>query len=266
LALAMDPTTAALSIWIKRLDREPAIRLTIDTADNAGPAWTPDGRSVTYSSDAGGGAWRLWTKRADGTSPAVLQAHEPRNLFGSHWSPDGKWLVFQSDPEQKGAGDILGMRPGIDSAPVPLIATNFSEVAPAISPDGRWLAYESNETGQYEVYVVPFPKMGPGKWAVSSAGGTEPLWSHTGKELFYRDGAGNLRAVKVKSKPTFSAAGSTVLFPAADFFALPFAAQYAVSPDDQRFVMVRTVGATTADKLIVVDNWFEELRGKVGHK
>ena len=134
------------------------------------------------------------------------------------------------------------------------------------SPDGRWLAYSRMRQGSTRFTSSRFQRWVREGRAISSAGGTEPLWSHTGNELFYRDGAGNLRAVKVNSHPTFSAGGSTILFPAADFFAYPYAAEYAVSRDDQRFVMVRTVGATTPDKLIVVDNWFEELRGKGGQK
>jgi hypothetical protein len=71
----------------------------------------------------------------------------------------------------------------------------------------------SNESGQYDVCVVPFPNTAAAKWAVSTRGGTEPLWSHSGKELFYRDVAGNLMAVEVRSTPTFSLGRSTALFP-----------------------------------------------------
>ena len=108
----------------------------------------------------------------------MLQVREKRNVFGPAWSPDGKWLVFQTDPAQSGAGDILGLRPGIDSAPLPLVATKFTEISPALSPDGRWMAYTSNETGDFEIYVVPFPNTHEAKWGISKGGGIEPLWSH----------------------------------------------------------------------------------------
>jgi eukaryotic-like serine/threonine-protein kinase len=142
------------------------------------------------------------------------------------------------------------------------VATKFGEIAPAISPNGRWLAYTSNESGQYEVYVVPFPNTATAKWAVSTHGGTEPLWSHSGKELFYRDVAGNLIAVKVRSTPTFSPGRSTVLFPAAAYFSWANGAQYAVAPDDRRFIMIRRVAGSAPEELVVVDNWFEELKAK----
>lgn len=248
-------------IWIKQLDRGPGFKLTSEGGGNFYPTWTPDGRSVTFSSTNAGGPYDLLTKRADRSAPAVLQLREKRGATAARWSPDGKWLIFETEPENPGSGDILGIRPGIDTVPVPLVATKFTELSPALSPDGRWLAYISNETGQYEIYVVPFPNTHAARWVVSTGGGTEPLWSHSGKELFYRDGAGYLVAVDVKTNPTFSLGRSTALFPAAGFESLETAPWYAVAPDDRRFLMVRPV-ADTADKLIVVDNWFEELKAK----
>jgi Tol biopolymer transport system component len=216
---------------------------------------------VTFSSSAAGSA-DLWTKRADGSGQAVLQFHDKRNTYGARWSPDGKWLVFVTGTTAPGAGDIVGIRPGIDTVAVPLVATKFTEIAPAISPDGRWLAYSSNESGQYEIYIVPFPNTATAKWAVSRSGGTEPLWSHSGRELFYRDGVGNLVAAEVQSTPTFSLGRSTALFPAAGFFSFFAAPEYAPAPDDRRFLMIQRATGSAPDELIVVDNWFEELKSK----
>ena len=131
-----------------------------------------------------------------------------------------------------------------------------------MSPDGRFLAYTSNETGDYEIYVVPFPNTGAAKWAVSTRGGVEPAWSHSGKELFYRDGSSNLVAVEVKTTPTFSLGQSTVLFPIGGYRSRTLDPEYAVSPDDRRFLMIRRFVPNAPDKLIVVENWFEELKSK----
>ncbi|HEX9309970.1 MAG TPA: hypothetical protein VF887_04105, partial [Gemmatimonadaceae bacterium] len=131
------------------------------------------------------------------------------------------------------------------------------------SPNGRWLAYSSNASGPIEVYVVPFPNTADAKWEVSTGGGTEPLWSHSGKELFYRDVAGNLVAVEVQSSPAFSLGRSTTLFPARAYLSFERGAQYAVAPDDRRFLMIRQVPGSAPDELIVVDNWFEELKPKL---
>src|SRR5437762_186390 len=133
------------NVWIKRLDRGPSIKLTLEGMDNYGPGWTPDGRSVTFSSTHATGAVDLWTKRADGGAQAVMQLHRKGNLYNARWSPDGKWLLFQTDIATPGAGDILGIRPGIDTAPVPVVATTFTEMSPAFSPNGRWLAYSSKD-------------------------------------------------------------------------------------------------------------------------
>src|SRR5881397_991198 len=262
LAVARVVDEESFSIWIKRLDRGPSIKLTLDGNYNYGPAWTPDGRSVTFSSTLATGATDLWTKRVDGGAPAVMQLHEKWNLYNPRWSPDGKWLLFQTDIASPGSGDILGIRPGIDTAPMPVVATTFTEMSPALSPDGRWLAYSSNETGEDAIYVVPFPNTSAGKWAISTGAGTEPLWSHRGNELFYRDGSGNLVAVAVNTTPRFSLGRSTALFSAAGFTSFRFTPQFAVAPDDQRFLMIRPLETGTPDKLIVVENWFEELRAK----
>jgi len=262
LAVARVVNEESFSIWIKRLDRGPSIKLTLDGKQNYGAAWTPDGRSVTFSSAPATGATDLWTKRADGGAQAVMQLHRTGNLYHPRWSPDGKWLLFQTDVGTPGSGDILAIRPGIDTAPVPVVATTFTEMSPAFSPDGRWLAYTSNETGEDEIYVVPFPNTGAGKWAISAGGGTEPLWSHRGNELFYRDASGDLVAVEVHTNPTFSLGRSVALFPAAGFSSLRFTPQYAVALDDRRFLMIRPLQTGTPDKLIVVENWFEELNAK----
>jgi DNA-binding SARP family transcriptional activator len=261
LAVARVIDEESFSIWIKRLDRGPSIKLTLDGNYNYGPAWTPDGRSVTFSSTLATGATDLWTKQVDGGAQALMQLHEKWNLYNARWSPDGKWLIFQTDIASPGLGDILGIRPGIDTAPVPVVATPFTEMSPALSPDGRWLAYVSNETGADAIYVVPFPNTSAGKWAVSTGAGTEPLWSHRGSELFYRDASGNLVVVAVNTTPRFSLGRSTALFSAAGFTSFRFTPQYAVAPDDQRFLMIRPL-ETSTDKLIVVENWFEELRVK----
>ena len=257
--VSYDAIAQKKDIWIKELDHGPSIKLTLEEKSDSYTAWTPGGRSVTFTSNAAG-SFDLWTKRADGSTQAVLQVREKRGAYSPRWSPDGKWLVYRRG--DAGHGDILGFRPGIDTVAVPLVATKFGEIAPAISPNGRWLAYTSNESGQYEVYVVPFPNTAAAKWAVSTRGGTEPVWSHSGKELFYRDVAGNLMAVGVRSTPTFSLGRSTVLFPAAAYFSWANGDQYAVAPDDRRFIMIRRVAGSAPEELIIVDNWFEELKAK----
>jgi hypothetical protein len=248
-------------IWVKQLDTGPALKLTFGAPLNSWPTWTPDGQRITYYSRSGplGGQTDLLTKRADGSSQAVVQVRHGLNALESEWSSDGKWLVYRSGPSVR---HVYAVRPGIDSTVSPITTSPAAEVTPSLSPDGHWLVYGSNETGVGELYVVPFPNSASAKWPISTKGGTEPRWSHSGKEIFYRDGAGNMVAASVTTAPTFSLGNTKVLFRALTYVSFAGHQQYDVSRDDQRFLMIRPVGSSVTDKLVVVENWFEELKNK----
>jgi serine/threonine-protein kinase len=248
-------------VWVRKLSGEPGLQLTFDGKTNPFATWTRDGQSVTFTSNVAG-SYDLWTKRADGSTQAVLQLHQKLSSFEPIWSPDGQWLIFRTRKAEPGAADILAIRPAVDPAPVPLLASTHSELSPTLSPDGRWMAYVSDESGKDEVYVVPFPNTGAAKWAVSTHGGTVPLWSPRGGELFYRDEVGNMVAVEVKTAPAFSMGRFTALFSTARFVSEDQRRQYAVTPDARRFLMVRPLPASPPDKVTVVENWFEELKPK----
>lgn len=263
--LAMSiANTSTTDIWVKQLDRGPALKLTFEGTVNQYPVWTPDGRSITYDGNVSG-QQEIWTKRADGSAQAVLQVHLNRELAEPLWSRDAKWLIVRSSVSSgPGAGDILALRPGIDSVPTPLLYTNFAEAEPALSPDGRWMVYRSNESGRNEIYVVPFPIVAAAKWPISTQGGTEPMWSHSGRELFYRTADNNLVSVAITPGPTFSAGETKVLFSVRDFVANNNHRQYDISGDDKRFIFVRAIGGAGQDKLVFVENWLEELRKQSG--
>jgi serine/threonine-protein kinase len=134
----------------------------------------------------------------------------------------------------------------------------FSEYAPRFSPDGRWLAYQSNESGGNDVYVQPFPGPG-GKWQISAGGGFEPIWSRNGRELFYRIGD-KMMAVDIETTPTFRAGTPRMLFEQPGYSSS--SRQYDVAPDGQRFLMLKLQrdAANTPPQIVVVKNWFEELK------
>jgi serine/threonine-protein kinase len=266
LAVAARNDQGIYDVWIKQLDRGPAVRLTSGQRALE-PAWSADGQSVTFSTIMGGGGNWLVTKRADGTGDAESPGfREKRELFAPVWSRDGKWLVFYTGRDGAGGPDILGFRPGVDKAPTSLVATRFSEAFPALSPDGRWLAYMSDESGRFEIYVVPFPNTGAGKWAVSTEGGRYPKWARSGKELFYSqfrpDGTGDIVAVPVSTSPVFSAGRPAVVLRSALSGSSTATSEFDVAPDGRRFLVMHKVAAETPDKLIFVDNWFEELKSK----
>jgi hypothetical protein len=149
----------------------------------------------------------------------------------------------------------------------PLLASEYDEQGPAISPDSRWIAYLSAETGKNEVFVRPFPDVDKGKWQVSSGGASAPLWAHHGRELFYFAGD-TMMAVTIDPGPPVSVGAPRRLFvrPENVRAGSPVAGLIDITPDDQRFIMVRNVpvGASGAQpKLVMVQNFFEELRSKV---
>jgi Tol biopolymer transport system component len=149
-----------------------------------------------------------------------------------------------------------------------LLETGFGQRNAALSPDGRWMAYSSNESGQFEVYVRPFPDVNGGRWQVSSGGGGWPLWSPAGRELFYV-GSEGMMAVPIETEPTFTQGTVDLLF---DFgpYLKPTGnpnRRIAISPEGDRFLMLKEGSGSdeTAEtpSIIVVQNWFEELKERV---
>ncbi len=250
-------------LWIKQLDTGPGLRLTFDGTRHFSATWSRDGQSLTFVSNRTG-QLNLWSKRVDGTGTPTLVLDRELAIHEALYSWDGTWLVFREGPTLTGTGDIYAIRLGVDSVAVPLVATQFAEYSPALSPNGRWLAYVSNRSGRAEVYVSPFPDgVGSGLVQVSREGGTEPVWAHSSRELFYRNGANELVAVQVSGDSTFVAGQREVLFSTADYMTGTGQAKYDVSPDDQEFVMLRISYDTADIELIWVENWFEELRQRV---
>src|SRR5882762_5287609 len=133
-------------------------------------------------------------------------------------------------------------------------------VSPALSPDSRWLAYISDETGRNQVYVRPFPGSG-GRWQISTDGGTEPLWAPDGRGIYYRTPASELMRAEVQTRPAFGVGARRRLFSTAAYTASPIVRMYALSPDGSRFLFQK--GEAGAQQLIVVVNWFEELKRRI---
>jgi eukaryotic-like serine/threonine-protein kinase len=177
------------------------------------------------------------------------------------WSPDGQLLAFVELNPTTGY-DIWVLRMS-DRKAQPFLRTPFNESSPQFSPDGRWLAYLSDESGRYEVYVQPYPGPG-GKWQISTDGGTEPVWNRNGRELFYRSGD-KMMAVDIATQPSFVAGKPRMLFQGQYTPNPGRLPQYDVSPDGQRFLMLKPTEQAGAapTQINVVLNWFEELKRRV---
>jgi len=264
-------TNSGDDIWIRDLVNGTLSRLTFDSTSEERPRWTPDGKSVTYMVD---GLNSLRQRPADGTGKEqVLVDTSPQILLEGSWSADGTWLLLRvggNGPTKQ--RNILAFQPGVDSAPRELLASSQAdESAPALSPDGRWLAYASDETGRTEVYIRPFPNVDDGKWQVSTNGGQAPLWAHSGRELFYVDAARNMMLAPVPAAGPSQMGARVKLFTLGnDVFLNPneWYTPFDISSDDKRFLMSRLVSAATTETptFLLVENWFEEVKAKVGGK
>jgi Tol biopolymer transport system component len=253
----------AADIWVKQLPSGPFSRVTFGDTVHMRAAWTGDGRSLVYINDLGSGAGVPMMTRADGTGAPQALLRSQFQFAQVVPTPDGKWLVLRRSFTEAGGGDLYAVKTG-DTTLVPLLTTGAREMSPSVSPDGRWLAYVSDESGQNEVYVRPFPEVASAKWQVSVSGGTMPMWARNGRELFYLNGKGEMTTLAVEPGPGFSVGQAKVLFSASPFVIGNNAGVYDVSPDGRRFVMVRPATGAGESELVVVQNWFEELRARVG--
>ena len=250
-----------VEILLHDLRGGPIRRLAFEVAVSTRPFWSPDDREVYYFEDPGSYLdGNLVARRADGSDRArrVLSGV---GIGSGFWSRDGEWMIYRVGVPARPSRDIFALRRGT-SEPIELVATDAVEQAPSLSPDGRWLLYQSDRSGQHEVYVRPFPDVGDGLQQISLGGGTEPRWAHTGGEIFYRDSEGRMVAAQVESTPTeLRVSGHGVLFDAAPFWSDPASQQYAVSPDDQRFLMLQR--ETAVNRLNVTWNWLEQASGMI---
>ena len=254
---------ATADVWVKQLPSGPFSRVTVGDTVHMRAAWTGDGRSLMYINDLGSGAGEPMMTRADGTGAPQVMLRSDFQFAQAVPTADGKWLVLRRSFAEPGGGDLYAVKTG-DTTLVPLLTTGAREMSPTVSPDGRWMAYVSNESGADEVYVRPFPDVASAKWQVSVSGGTMPVWARNGRELFYLNGKGEMTSLALVPGPGFSVGQPKVLFSASPFVIGNNAGVYDVSPDGRRFVMIRPATGAGESELVVVQNWFEELRGRVG--
>ena len=180
------------------------------------------------------------------------------------FSPDGQLLAFvELNPTTSRDIWILWLS---DRKAQAFLNTSAEEGAPKFSPDGKWLAYSSDESGRRETYVQSYPGSG-GKRQISTDGGQEPVWNPKGGELFYRSGS-KMMAVDIDTKSGFSARKPRMLFEGPYQPATASFPNCDVSPDGQRFLMLKPVEsqASAPTQINVVLNWFEELKQKVPTK
>jgi len=260
LAVAIvDRSQQTENIWIVDLHRGTKTRLTFGGGIQNFPVWTPDGKTLYFSSNAQGPA-HIYAKSADGTG-------EERAVLGSinevaipeSISPDGQYLAYtrQLGTGRRNAVEVWALPLFGDGKPFPIVQNNFNSTRPVVSPDGKWMAYANYESGRAEIYITAFPG-GGAKWQVSTNGGSQPQWSKGGRELFFLDPSNTLMAVDV------NAANSTVKLGIPHvLFKPPGVNQYywfAVSADGTKFVFVIVSSIGAGEPLTLVQNWTADLK------
>jgi serine/threonine-protein kinase len=214
----------------------------------------------------------IWWQAADGTGTAERLTTSDHTQFVNGITPDGKAVVFTEVGLSTMGIDLMQLMLDGTHRVTPLLQTKFDERHGTVSPDGRWLAYESNSSGSFEIYVQPFPNVSGGPRQVSTAGGTRPLWAQSGKELFYVGADGTLLRVPVEASGATWNAGTPMKLLERRYYTgdgATGARAYDVSPDGQRFLMIKAPGTDAGaapPALIVVQHWDEELKRLVPTK
>jgi len=265
-ALSPDGKTAATErtnqgIWLYDMQRGGETHFSSPALPGYASVWSPDGALIAFSSGRG-----LYVKDASGELKEELLLENGNAKRPSDWSRDGRYLIYtETDP--KGQGDIWFLQDPLnksgDRKQVKFQGTDAVESQGQLSPDGRWLAYTSDESGQYEVYVRPFPS-GPGRWKVSAGRGLisgQPRWRRDGKELFFLESdltSNRLMAVTVQSGAhgDFQAGVPQALFEFRGLGIVPQGNSFLYSPsaDGQRFLaQVQPAGAEPT--VNVITNW-----------
>ena len=266
--VALDLRDEENDIWIWDFVRGTLTRFTFGPESDTYPVWTADGERVAFES---GGVF-VW-KSSDNTGSLEQLggnlgegSETPSPYF---FSLAGTELVFREEDHPDTLDNIGMISIEEGSEPQWLLRSEFNERNAELSPDGRWMAYQSDESGQYEIYVRPFPNVEDGRWQVSNAGGADPLWSRDGRELFYVEYPApfHLMVVPVQTDPTFVPENPQELLDW-PYSRLGEGRSYDVSPDGQRFLAItRLPLETDADAspphINIVLNWFEELKERV---
>ncbi len=170
------------------------------------PVWSPDGRYVAFYGKGG-----FYRKPANGAGAEELLLGSDGKVLPKSWSPDGRYILYARIKPGAGA-DLLAAPVDKQSKTLDIAVTPANEGQGVFSPDGRWIAYTSNESGESEIYVVPFPPSNGEKWLVSRGGGVQPRWRRDGKELFYLSPDSQIMAVAVTSGPVFRSGNPQALF------------------------------------------------------
>jgi eukaryotic-like serine/threonine-protein kinase len=228
----------------------------------------PDSRRLVFSAGPPGKGNLFW-QIADGSRPPEQLTRSANGQFASAIAPDNQ-VIFR---EEIGVNrDLMIVRLGPPPQPRSLLKTSFSELNGEVSPDGKWLAYESNDSGQFEIYVRPFPNVDAARSLVSTIGGSKPVWARSGKELFYVASDGALMSVAVVPGNSWNARKPTKVLETPYYYLSAGGGNrpFDIFADGQRFLMIKEGAAADPRNrtagMVLVFNWLEELKQRVPTK
>ena len=252
-----------VDIWLHEFSRGTSTRFTFDRGQEFMAVWSPNGSRIIFSSDRDGSV-NLYQKVSNGagTEEALLKSNERKYAYD--WSQDGRFLLYAV----AGPKSSLWVLPLTDDQkPKAYLQTESNTHQARFSADSRWVAYTSDESGQNEVYVRPFPSASGGKWMVSNGGGSQPRWRRDGKELFYISADSKLVSVEVAAASgSFQAGIPKALFAAPIFGGATVlnVTRYDVTADGKKFLInslpTETTSAAPSPPIIVVLNWAAGLK------
>jgi serine/threonine protein kinase/WD40 repeat protein len=268
LALDIRDQASGIYTW-DLLHHGPPRRLTFDPGINRGGIWSPDGHRIAFSAQRNGSENIYW-QAADGTGTPQPLTDGPKQQLPTSFTPDGTRLLFIESAAASSSYDLRVTNVTGDRHADLLLP---GAINGEISPDRKWLAYESDEPNKpAEVYVRPFSNINGGRWQVSTGGGTSPAWARSGRELFYYVAPGKIMAVSVQTGTTFTFGTPHVIVDGRYLNPSP-SRTYDVSLDDKKFLMIKNAtpaspssSAAPSSQLVVVLNWFEELKARVPTK
>jgi Tol biopolymer transport system component len=224
--------------------------LTYDSV-NRSPIWNPVGQRVTFSSNRFG-PLNLFEAPLDGSAAAERLTVSDNLQFPGSWSADGSLLAFVEHHPVTGRDIWIFRRDGRETSA--LVVSPHDETAPALTSDGRWLAYVSNRTGAAEVYVRALSEAGSER-LLSTRGGSEPVWSRDGRQVFYREGS-RLVGVPVTLGNRIQTGPARPMFNGSFAAGTADRANFDVAASTGRFVMVEeSSGPSSATEFHVLLNW-----------
>jgi Tol biopolymer transport system component len=259
ISVDIQSATSPGDVWVFDIGRSGGTRLTSEEGRDFGAEWTPDAKELVFSSERP--TFDLYRRAADATRPAEMLLSGTYDHYTGSVSPDGKLFAFVLAVP---GGELWTVNLQGPPKAAKYFANGFNLGHPTVSPDGRWMAYDSDESGQgVDVFIQSFPDPEQKRVKVSPAHGSEPAWTRGGRELVYRDGD---KIIAVDIDPATGASGPPrVLFsgpyPSNQGWTRP--RSYDVTPDGERFLLTKLPGELPRPQIVVVLDWFQELRTKV---